>query len=183
MMSALRAVLLMVLLTCPLAGCLVSLAEPIAPGADLPLSLLGSWQRTDAWGQPETLEITRVASGVYRARLQGEGELDGQLQTVDFTVAHHGRRWYATAGLPQRLGGHFALLGFELTPRNELVLYSLDVQRMLQDIDSGLLAGDALAIPRGEVLLVSSPLPQVLAYLDDPANSDLFVEVARYRSR
>ena len=33
----------------------------------------------------------------------------------------------------------------------------------------------------GEGVLIDSPAERVLAYLDDPANSDLFVEVARFQ--
>jgi len=36
-------------------------------------------------------------------------------------------------------------------------------------------------MPQGEGVLVSSKLEQVFAYLNDPANSDVFVEVARYQ--
>ncbi|NOP55920.1 hypothetical protein G9P63_28690, partial [Klebsiella pneumoniae] len=33
----------------------------------------------------------------------------------------------------------------------------------------------------GDGVLIDSPSARVLAYLDDPANSDLFVEVARFQ--
>jgi len=36
-------------------------------------------------------------------------------------------------------------------------------------------------MPQGEGVLVTSSLDKVFAYLNDPANSDLFVEVARYQ--
>ena len=42
-------------------------------------------------------------------------------------------------------------------------------------------SSDRVSLPEGEGVLISSPLDEVFAYLDDPANADLFVEVARYQ--
>ena len=35
--------------------------------------------------------------------------------------------------------------------------------------------------PDGDAVLVTSPLDRVFSYLDDQANADVFVEVARYQ--
>jgi hypothetical protein len=45
-------------------------------------------------------------------------------------------------GLPKVLGGHFAIAGFELTKNGELVLYNLDVDRILQELEAGGLQGE-----------------------------------------
>ena len=37
------------------------------------------------------------------------------------------------------------------------------------------------ALPICAGVLVDSPMNQVFAYLDDPANADVFVEAVRYR--
>ncbi|MBP8884063.1 MAG: hypothetical protein KBG74_06610, partial [Pseudomonas sp.] len=62
-----------------------------------------------------------------------------------------------------------------------LVLYNLDTDRILQDMEKGLLQGQAVSMPEADGALITSPLDKVFAYLDDPANADLFVEVARYQ--
>ena len=36
-------------------------------------------------------------------------------------------------------------------------------------------------MPEADGALITSPLDTVFTYLDDPANADLFVEVARYQ--
>src|SRR5690606_29090108 len=102
-------------------------------------------------------------------------------QEIGFTVAHHGRRWYLSAGLPKKYGANFAIAGFELTSDNELVLYSLDVERILDEVSTGVLQGQKVELPEDDGVLISSPLETVFAYLDDPANSDVFVEIARYQ--
>lgn len=48
-------------------------------------------------------------------------------------------------------------------------------------MDQGVLKGTIFDTPEGDGALISSPLDQVFAYLDDPANSDVFVEVARFQ--
>ena len=79
------------------------------------------------------------------------------------------------------MGANFAIGGFELTQSGELVLFNLDVERIRQAIAAGELAGNGVEMPQGEGVLVTSSLDKVFAYLNDPANSDLFVEVARYQ--
>lgn len=133
-------------------------------------------------GRSALSEITRAGANLYEARIY-EGSADNldSLEEFGFTVAHHGRRWYLSAGLPKSLGANFAIAGFELTRDNELVVYNLDTDRILQDMEKGLLEGQTVSMPEADGALITSPLEKVLAYLDDPANADLFVEVARYQ--
>lgn len=165
-----------------LSGCLVTFKDPIPANEAAPIPLLGAWSRQDEWGEQHFLEITRAGSNLYAARIY-EGSPDNleSLEEFGFTVAHHGRRWYLSAGLPKSLGANFAIAGFELTKGNELVLYNLDAERILQDMRKGLLQGETVSMAEGDGALITSPLAQVFAYLDDPANADLFVEVARYQ--
>ncbi|UUY06471.1 hypothetical protein LRS11_11395 [Pseudomonas sp. J452] len=165
-----------------LSGCLVTFKDPIPANEPAPIPLLGEWERQDEWGERQYLSISRSGSNVYKARAWLDGE-EG-LKEVDeygFTVAHHGRRWYVSAGLPKRLGANFAIAGFELTANNELVIYNLDVERILQEMQGGILQGQPVETSEGEAVLVTSPLDQVFGYLDDQANADVFVEVARYQ--
>lgn len=165
-----------------LSGCLVTFREPIPANEAAPMPLLGEWTREDEWGDQLFLEITRAGSNLYEARIyEGSPDNLGSLETFGFTVAHHGRRWYISAGLPKSLGANFAIAGFELTKDNELVVYNLDAEHILQDMDKGLLQGQTVSMPEADGALITSPLEKVLAYLDDPANADLFVEVARYQ--
>lgn len=165
-----------------LSGCLVTFREPIPANEAAPIPLLGEWTREDEWGEQLFLEITRAGSNLYEGRIyEGSPDNLGSLETFGFTVAHHGRRWYISAGLPKSLGANFAIAGFELTKDNELVVYNLDVEHILQDMDKGLLQGQKVSMPEADGALITSPLEMVLAYLDDPANADLFVEVARYQ--
>ncbi|MBC9251966.1 hypothetical protein A9179_16975 [Pseudomonas alcaligenes] len=163
-------------------GCLVTFRDPIPANEAAPIPLLGEWERQDEWGDRQFLSISRAGSNLYKARSWSgsEEELKG-VQEYGFTVAHHGRRWYVSAGLPKRMGANFAIAGFELTTGNELVVYNLDVERILQEVDGGVLQGQAVDTAEGEAVLVTSPLDKVFAYLDDQANSDVFVEVARYQ--
>lgn len=164
-----------------LGGCLVTFKEPIPANEAAPLELLGDWQRTDDWGEQQYLSISRAGSNLYSARVWGGNAGQAVEERHDFTVSHHGRRWYMSAGLPKRLGGNFAIVGFELTADDELVIYNLDVEHILQEVDRGVLQGQPAEMPEGEAVLITSPLDQVFGYLDDPANADVFVEVARYR--
>ncbi|WP_068829312.1 hypothetical protein [Pseudomonas sp. BMS12] len=163
-------------------GCLVTFKDPIPANEAAPIPLLGDWERQDEWGDQQFLSIARAGSNLYRAKVWSE--VDAEVEPADeygFTVAHHGRRWYVSAGLPKRLGANFAIAGFELTVKNELVIYNLDVERILQEMESGVLQGQPVETPDGEAVLVTSPLDKVFAYLDDQANADVFVEVARYQ--
>lgn len=163
-------------------GCLVTFKEPIPANEAAPIPLLGDWERQDEWGDQQYLTIARAGSNLYRARVWSE--VDAEVEPAEeygFTVSHHGRRWYVSAGLPKRMGANFAIAGFELTVKNELVIYNLDVERILQEMEGGVLQGQPVETPEGEGVLVTSSLDQVFAYLDDQANSDVFVEVARYQ--
>lgn len=165
-----------------LSGCLVTLNDPIPANEAAPIPLLGEWSRKDEWGERLYLDITRAGSNLYEARTYkgSPDNLDSQ-EKYGFTVAHHGRRWYLSAGLPQSLGGNFAIAGFELTADNELVIHTLDVERIEQELEAGALRGKSVDTPHGEGVLITSPLDAVFAYLDDQANSDVFIEVARYQ--
>jgi hypothetical protein len=164
-----------------LSGCLVTFKDPIPANEAAPMPLLGDWERKDEWGDQQYLSIARSGSNVYRAKTWGENAEDEVAEEYGFTVSHHGRRWYISAGLPKRLGANFAIAGFELTAGNELVIYNLDVERILQEMEGGALQGQPVETPEGDAVLVTSPLDKVFSYLDDQANADVFVEVARYQ--
>ncbi|MOA50602.1 hypothetical protein D3C78_1736400 [compost metagenome] len=83
--------------------------------------------------------------------------------------------------MPKKLGANFAIAGFELTTDNELVVYNLDVERIEQEVQDGKFQGQTVEMPDGDGVLITSPLDVVFGWLDDPANSDVFVEVARYQ--
>ncbi len=165
-----------------LSGCLVTFEDPIPANEAAPIPLLGEWARTNEWGEQRYLQVSRAGSNVYKAvTYQDSPDNLASLEEYGFTVSRHGSRWYLSAGLPKRLGGNFAIAGFELTTGNELVIYSLDVESILGELERGLLAGERVETAQGDGVLISSPLEEVFAYLDDPANSDVFVEVARYQ--
>ncbi|MDA7085442.1 hypothetical protein PH586_03425 [Pseudomonas sp. SA3-5] len=165
-----------------LSGCLVTLNDPIPANEAAPIPLLGEWSRKDEWGERYYLDITRAGSNLYEARTYkgSPDNLDSEVK-YGFTVARHGRRWYLSAGLPQSLGGNFAIAGFELTVDSELLVYTLDVDRILQELEAGTLQGKTVDTQQGEGVLISSPLDTLFAYLDDQANSDVFIEAARYQ--
>lgn len=179
-MNAWRALLAVSFLL--LSDCLVTFKDPIPANEAAPIPLLGEWSRKNEWGEQLYLQITRAGSNVYKARAYVDSldNLDS-VEEYGFTVAHHGRRWYLSAGLPKRMGANFAIAGFELTTGNELVIYNLDVDRILQELEQGTLQGEVIDAAEGDGVLISSPLEQVFSYLDDQANSDVFIEVARYQ--
>jgi hypothetical protein len=179
-MNAWRALLAVSFLL--LGGCLVTFRDPIPANEAAPIPLLGEWSRQNEWGDQQFLQITRAGSNVYKAQLYVDSpdNLDS-VEEYGFTVAHHGRRWYLSAGLPMRMGANFAIAGFELTTSNELVVFNLDVDRILQEVQQGVLQGEVVESVEGDGVLISSPLEQVFSYLDDQANSDVFIEVARYQ--
>lgn len=179
-MKAWRALVMLSFLL--LSGCLVTFKEPIPANEVAPIPLLGVWSRTDEWGELRYLDISRSGSNLYKADTYIDSTDNvASLQSYSFTVAHHGRRWYLSAGVPKSMGANFAIGGFELTHDNELVLFNLDVERILQAISDDKLEGSNVEMPQGDGVLVTSNLEQVFAYLNDPANSDVFVEVARYQ--
>ena len=96
-----------------LSGCLVTFKDPIPANEAAPIPLFGEWTRQDEWGDQLFLEITRAGSNLYLASIyEGSADNEGGLEEFGFTVAHHGRRWYLSAGLPKSLGANFAIAGF-----------------------------------------------------------------------
>jgi hypothetical protein len=165
-----------------LSGCLVTFKDPIPANEAAPIPLLGEWSRKNEWGEQLYLQISRAGSNLYKAQSYvGSPDNFDSLEEYGFTVAHHGRRWYLSAGLPKSLGANFAIAGFELTSDGELVLYNLDVDRIMQELEAGTLEGEVFDSGQGDGVLVTSPLSLVFAYLDDQANTDVFIEVARYQ--
>jgi hypothetical protein len=179
-MKAWRALLLLSVLL--LGGCLVIFKEPIAAQEAAPAQLLGQWSRIDEYGEEQFLEISRNGDNRYRAfsYFDDSGNTDSA-EDLPFTVTHHGQRWYFSAGLPKSQGGNFVLAGFEITDKDELVIYNLDVEQILQGLDKGALQGQKVDSEQGPGALVNSPLDKVFAYLDDPANADVFVEALRFQ--
>lgn len=178
-MTAVR--VLVVLSFLLLGGCLATFKEPIPIGEAAPGHLLGTWAGMDDWGEERFLEISRKRDGGYHAMAWRE-RLDNRerARPYDFTVARHGRRWYLSVPAPERLGGQFAFGGFELTDGDELVLYSLDIERLQAALERGELQGELIETEEGPGVRVASALPQIYRFLDDPANSDVFNEVARF---
>ncbi|MDF9620860.1 hypothetical protein P5705_24710 [Pseudomonas entomophila] len=177
-MKAWRVVLLTVSFLL-LGGCLVTFDEPLPSNQAAPKALLGQWSSRDAWGKPLKLSISRAGGNTYKAVARAQGKPP---EEYAFTVARHGNRWYLSAGVPKHLGGRFLIGGFEVVDGKQLVLYNLDVEQVQQAVDKKELSGRSTEVPEdnGPGVLIDSPSERVLAYLDDPANSDLFVEVARF---
>nr|BFD39894.1 hypothetical protein FFPRI1PSEUD_13930 [Pseudomonas sp. FFPRI_1] len=163
-----------------LSGCLVSFTEPLPAEQPAPAGLLGKWASKNAWGEPLNIELSRIGANRYRA-LSYPGGTARPRDAYDFTVSRHGNRWYLSAAVPQAFGGHYSIAGFELNAKHELVLYTLDLEQMRQALGQKALSGATMTTAEGDGVLISSPLPEVFAYLDDPANSDLFVEAARFK--
>ncbi|MBX9912807.1 MAG: hypothetical protein K2Y25_02815 [Pseudomonadaceae bacterium] len=163
-----------------LSGCLVLFKAPITTPVAAPTQLLGSWQRDNEWGEQLRLDISVTADNRYTAKIRVLGQ-DAKPEVYPFVVTRGGERWYASLSLPKRFGDNYAIAGFELTKRNELVLYSLDPERFIQELKAGTLQGQLVQTQGSDSALISSPLAQVLAYLNEPANADVFVEMARYQ--
>ncbi|WP_124376655.1 hypothetical protein [Pseudomonas synxantha] len=163
-----------------LSGCLVTFKDPLPTDEAAPQALLGKWASKNAWGEPLNLQITRVGAYRYKAVSYPKTK-PGLRDEYLFTVSRHGNRWYISAPLPARLGGHFILAGFEFDEKHELVVYNLDLEQIHQAIGQQALHGSTVDTVEGAGVLVDSPMDQVFAYLDDPANADVFVEAVRYR--
>lgn len=163
-----------------LSGCLVTFKDPIPANQAAPAGLLGKWTSKDAWGEKRTLEISRSGSNLYKAISYPTGKKSAR-DEYGFTVSRHGNRWYVSAGVPKAFGANFAIAGFDLTDENELVVYNLDIDLIEQALQHKALSGEPFETSEGEGVLITSSLDKVFAYLDDPANSDLFVEVARFQ--
>ncbi|AQT92936.1 MULTISPECIES: hypothetical protein [Pseudomonas] len=163
-----------------LSGCLVTFKDPLPAHEAAPPALLGQWSSKNAWGEPLNLRITRVGEHRYKAVSYPTAKPQ-QRDEYLFSVSRHGDRWYLSAPLPAKLGGHFILAGFEIDEKHELVVYNLDLEQIHQAIGQKSLHGSTVQTVEGAGVLVDSPLDQVFAYLDDPANADVFVEAVRYR--
>ena len=61
------------------------------------------------------------------------------------------------------------------------MIYDLDLDQIKQAIGQSALNGEPVETAEGTGTLIKSPSAEVFAYLDDPANSDVFVEAARYK--
>ena len=163
-----------------LSGCLVTFKEPLPTSDPAPKGLLGKWTSTNAWGEPMNLELTRIGDNRYQAVSYFKAK-PKEREAYPFTVSRHGSRWYLSAPLPAKLGGHFILAGFEFDEKHELVVYNLDLEQIHQAIGQKALHGSTVETIEGAGVLVDSPMEQVFAYLDDPANADVFVEAVRYQ--
>ncbi|MGE8067878.1 hypothetical protein [Pseudomonas sp. NPDC089569] len=163
-----------------LSGCLVAFEAPLPVSDPAPKGLLGKWTSTNAWGEPLNLELTRTGDNRYQAVSYFRAR-PGEREAYPFTVSHHGSRWYLSAKAPARFGGHFVIAGFELTDQHELVVYNLDLEQIRQALGQKALDGSSFQTDDGDGVLIGGDMDRVSAYLDDPANSDVFVEVVRYR--
>ncbi len=163
-----------------LSGCLVTFKEPLPASEAAPDALLGKWASRNAWGEPLDLQISRTGQHRYKAVSTSQAE-PVKRDEYEFSVSRHGSRWYLSAPLPDKLGGHFILAGFELNDARELVVYNLDPEAVNQAIAQKILIGSSVETAEGDGILIDSPMNQVLAYLDDPANADVFVEAVRYQ--
>ncbi|WP_413794178.1 MULTISPECIES: hypothetical protein [unclassified Pseudomonas] len=175
-MKAWRAVVMAVSLLL-LSGCLVSFKAPLPDNEAAPAGLLGHWTSTNAWGEPLNLELTQVGKHRYQAISSKPHEREA----IPLTVSRHGSRWYLSAKVPARYGGHYLIAGFELTDKQELVIYNLDLEQINQAIGQKRLSGQPNQSEEGDGVLVDSDMNTVFSYLDDPANSDVFSEAVRYQ--
>jgi len=165
-----------------LGGCLVVFREPLPVNEQPPMALLGEWSRTNEWGEQMFLTISRVGEQSFKARLMAGSpdNLEGA-EEYDFTVNRSGHRWYFSMRMPKRFGDSFAVGGFEITSRNELVLYSLDDQVFVDEVQAGRLAGQVIEMNGQESALVTATTAEVQAFLNDPENSDVFVESSHFQ--
>ena len=163
-----------------LGGCLVSFKAPLPESEAAPKGLLGQWTSTNAWGEPLNLELSEVGKHRYQAVSYFRAKPQ-EREAIPVTVSRHGSRWYLSAKVPARFGGHFVIAGFELTDKQELVVYNLDMEQINQAIGQRLLSGQPNPSEEGDGVLVDSDMRKVFRYLDDPANSDVFSEAVRYQ--
>ena len=163
-----------------LSGCLVTFKDPLPAPEAAPKALLGQWSSKNAWGEPLKLTISRAGQHRYKAVSYPTAK-PSQRDEYLFSVSRHGSRWYLSAPLPAKLGGHYVLAGFEIDDKHELVVYNLDLEQIHQALGQQALHGSPVETVEGTGVLVDSPMNQVFAYLDNPANADVFVEAARYQ--
>lgn len=167
-----------------LSGCLVTFKDPIPASNTAPPKLLGTWSSKNAWGEPLELEIGRAGPDRYKAVSYRKGDRKNRDEYA-FTVSRHGSRWYVSAALPDKYGANYVIAGFDLMENengaDELVVYDLDLERFQQLVEQKLLDGERVDTVKGDGMLISSPMDKVFAYLDDPANSDVFLKAAQYQ--
>jgi hypothetical protein len=167
-----------------LSGCLVTFKDPIPASNTAPPKLLGTWSSKNAWGEPLELEISRAGPERYKAVSYRKGDRKHRDEYV-FTVSRHGSRWYVSAALPDKYGANYVIAGFDLMDNengaDELVVYDLDLERFQQLVEQKVLDGERVDTVKGDGMLISSSMDKVFAYLDDPANSDVFLKAAQYQ--
>jgi len=167
-----------------LSGCLVTFKDPIATRDTAPPGLLGTWTSKNAWGEPLELEISRAGTNQYRAVSYRKGDRKNR-DEYTFTVARHGSRWYLCASLPDKYGANYVIAGFDLVDNqnaaDELEVYDLDLERFQQLVEQKVFDGQAVDTEKGDGVLITSSMDKVFAYLDDTANSDVFINAAKYQ--
>lgn len=167
-----------------LSGCLVTFKDPIPALDTAPQKLLGTWTSKNAWGEPLELEISRGGEHQYKAVSYRKGDRKNR-DEYSFTVSRHGSRWYLSAALPEKYGAGYAIGGFELidsdSGADELVVYDLDLEHMQQMVDQKVFQGQPTETEKGDGVLITTSLDKVFTYLDDPANSDVFLKAAQYQ--
>jgi hypothetical protein len=167
-----------------LSGCLVTFKDPVANHDTAPPKLLGTWTSKNAWGEPLELEISRTGEDQYKAVSYQKGDRKNR-DEYDFTVSRHGSRWYLSAALPRKYGANYVIGGFELIDNDnaadELVVYDLDLERMQQLVEQKVFEGQPIETEKGDGVLITTSMDKVFAYLDDTANSDVFLKAAQYQ--
>ncbi|MFK3798759.1 hypothetical protein [Pseudomonas sp. NPDC088444] len=167
-----------------LSGCLVTFNDPIPTRDTAPPKLLGTWTSKNAWGEPLELEISRAGTDQYKAVSYRKGDRKNRDEYA-FTVSRHGSRWYVSAALPEKYGAHYVIAGFELIDNDngadELLIYDLDLERMQQLVDQKVFEGQPTDTEKGDGVLITTSMDKVFAYLDDSANSDVFLSAAKYQ--
>ncbi|WP_341959635.1 hypothetical protein [Pseudomonas sp. RC10] len=169
-----------------LSGCLVTFKDPIPTSDTAPPKLLGTWTSKNAWGEPLELEISRAGdkANQYKAVSYRKGDRKNR-DEYTFTVSRHGSRWYVSAALPEKYGANYVIAGFDLidneSAADELVIYDLDVDRMQQLLDQKTFEGQTTETEKGNGVLITTSMDKVFAYLDDTANSDVFLKAAQYQ--
>ncbi|SDR40721.1 hypothetical protein SAMN04490186_6151 [Pseudomonas grimontii] len=95
-----------------LSGCLVTFKDPLPAHEAAPDELLGHWTSKNAWGEPLDLQISGAGEHRYKA-VSYPKATPAQRDEYLFTVSRHGSRWYLSAPLPAKFGGHYFLAGFD----------------------------------------------------------------------
>nr|WP_314582928.1 hypothetical protein [uncultured Pseudomonas sp.] len=167
-----------------LSGCLVTFKDPIPTSDTAPPKLLGTWSSKNAWGEPLELEISRAGANQYKAVSYRKGDRKNR-DEYTFTVSRHGSRWYLSAALPEKYGGNYVIAGFDLVDNDnaadELDVYDLDLERVQQLVEQKVFEGQPVETEKGDGVLITTSMDKVFVYLDDTANSDVFLKAAQYQ--